>query len=114
MQLFSKVTSYLGVDIGTSSIKIVELENYRGQAKLKSYGYADLNTNILRGATDKNNQLIANYIKEIVKKSRMESRQAIAALPTFTNSPLFSKKESTEGCIEEYNSSRKVEIKLAS
>jgi Tfp pilus assembly PilM family ATPase len=84
MQLFSTVTSYLGVDIGTASIKIVELENYRGQAKLKSYGYADLNTNILRGATDKNNQLIANYIKEIVKKSRMESRQAIAALPTFS------------------------------
>jgi Tfp pilus assembly PilM family ATPase len=60
------------------------LENYRGQAKLKSYGYADINTNILRGATDKNNQLIANYIKAIVKKSRMESRQAIAALPTFS------------------------------
>jgi Tfp pilus assembly PilM family ATPase len=72
------------VDIGTASVKIVELENYRGQAKLKSYGYADINTNILRGATDKNNQLIANYIKAIVKKSRMESRQAIAALPTFS------------------------------
>ena len=84
MQLFSTVTSYLGVDIGTASVKIVELENYRGQAKLKSYGYADINTNILRGATDKNNQLIANYIKAIVKKSRMESRQAIAALPTFS------------------------------
>ena len=84
MQLFSKVTSYLGVDIGTASVKIVELENYRGQAKLKSYGYADINTNILRGATNQNNQLIANYIKEVVKKSRIESRQAIAALPTFS------------------------------
>jgi Tfp pilus assembly PilM family ATPase len=84
MQLFSTVNSYLGVDIGTASIKIVELENYKGQAKLKSYGYADINTNILRGATDKNNQLIASYIKEIIKKSRMESRQAIAALPTFS------------------------------
>ena len=84
MQLFSTVNSYLGVDMGTASIKIVELENYKGQAKLKSYGYADINTNILRGATDKNNQLIASYIKEIIKKSRMESRQAIAALPTFS------------------------------
>ena len=84
MQLFSTVNSYLGVDIGTASVKIVELENYKGQAKLKSYGYADINTNILRGATEQNNQLIASYIKEIIKKSRMESRQAIAALPTFS------------------------------
>lgn len=84
MKLFSSVNSYLGVDIGTASVKIVELENYKGQAKLKTYGYADINTNILRAATEKNNQLIADYIKFITKKSRMESRQAIAALPTFS------------------------------
>lgn len=84
MQLFSTVNSYLGVDIGTASIKIVELESFKGQAKLKTYGYADLNTNILSAATEKNNQLIADYIKFIVKKSRIESRQAIAALPTFS------------------------------
>lgn len=84
MQLFSQANSYLGVDIGTASIKIVELENYRGQAKLKSFGYADLNTSILSTATEKSNQLIADYIQNIVKKSRMESNQAIAALPTFS------------------------------
>ncbi len=84
MQLFSSVNSYLGVDIGTASVKIVELENYKGQAKLKTYGYADINTNILKASTEKNNQLIADYIKFIVKKSRMESRRAIAALPTFS------------------------------
>lgn len=84
MQLFSQANSYLGVDIGTASIKIVELENYRGQAKLKSFGYADLNTSILSTSTEKSNQLIADYIQNIVKKSRMESSQAIAALPTFS------------------------------
>ena len=84
MQLFSQANSYLGVDIGTASIKIVELENYRGQAKLKSFGYADLNTSILSTSTEKSNQLIADYIQNIVKKSRMESNQAIAALPTFS------------------------------
>ncbi len=84
MQLFSQASSYLGVDIGTASIKIVELENYRGQAKLKSFGYADLNTSILSTSTEKSNQLIADYIQNIVKKSRMESNQAIAALPTFS------------------------------
>ena len=62
MGLFSSVTSYLGVDIGTSSIKMVELENYKNQAKLRTYGYADIAVNVLSSSIDKNNQLIADYI----------------------------------------------------
>lgn len=84
MKLFSNVTSYLGIDISTASIKVVELENYKGQAKLKSYGYVDIATNILRATTDKNNQIIAEYLQSIIKKSKIESDQVIAALPTFS------------------------------
>ncbi len=84
MKLFSNVASYLGIDISTASIKVVELENFKGQAKLKSYGYVDINTNILRATTDRNNQIIAEYLREIIKKSHMESMQVIAALPTFS------------------------------
>lgn len=84
MGLFSTATSYLGVDIGTSSIKLVELENFKGQAKLKTYGYADVSVSILRGAAEKNNQAIADYINLIAHKSKMETRQVVAALPTFS------------------------------
>jgi type IV pilus assembly protein PilM len=84
MGLFSNTTSYLGVDIGTSSIKLVELENFKGQAKLKTYGYADVPVNILRGSAEKNNQAVADYINLIAHKSKMETRQVVAALPTFS------------------------------
>ena len=56
MGIFSSTNSYLGIDIGTSSIKMVELESFKNQAKLKTYGYADIATNVLSGAIDKNNQ----------------------------------------------------------
>jgi type IV pilus assembly protein PilM len=84
MGLFSSPTSYLGIDIGTSSIKMVELENYKNQAKLKTYGYADIAINVLGSSIDKNNQLIADYIVEIAQKSNVQTRQVVAALPTFS------------------------------
>ena len=84
MGLFSSTTSYLGIDIGTSSIKMVELENYKNQAKLKTYGYADISINVLSGAIDKNNQIIADYIIDIAQKSNVQTRQVVAALPTFS------------------------------
>ncbi len=84
MGLFSSATSYVGVDIGTSSIKMVELENYKNQARLKTYGYADISINLLSSSIDKNNQMIADYIGQIARKSNVESRQVVAALPTFS------------------------------
>jgi len=84
MGIFSNPTSYLGIDIGTSSIKMVELENYKNQARLKTYGYADISTNILRSNIDKNNQIIANHIVDLVAKSNVQTRQVVSALPTFS------------------------------
>lgn len=84
MGIFSNPTSYLGIDIGTSSIKMVELENYKNQARLKTYGYADIATNILRSNIDKNNQIIANHIVDLATKSNVQSKQVVAALPTFS------------------------------
>jgi type IV pilus assembly protein PilM len=101
MKLFASSTSYLGIDIGTASIKMVELENYKNQARLKTYGYADISTNVLSGAIDKNNQLIADYINTIAKKSNVQTRQVVAALPTFSvfnfiiNLPPMPKKDLT-------------------
>ncbi len=99
MKLFSSATSYLGVDIGTSSIKLVELENYKNQARLKTYGYADVSINILSSAIEKNNQSIADYINQIANRAHIQTRQVVAALPTFSvfnfiiNLPAMPKKD---------------------
>ena len=85
MNLFSKTSSsYLGIDIGTTSIKMVELEGYKGQPKLRTYGYADITSNVLRGSVEKNNKAIADYINLIAKRSKVRTKQVVAALPTFS------------------------------
>jgi Tfp pilus assembly PilM family ATPase len=84
MGLFSSVSSYIGVDIGTSSIKLVELENFKNQARLKTYGYADVKTNVLSTNIEKNNDQVAKYINFIMNKANVQTKQVIAALPTFS------------------------------
>lgn len=101
MPLFSSNLSYLGVDIGTSSVKLVEVDNYKNQARLKTYGYMDAPTTVLRGFGEKNNQTIADYINTVAKKAKVETKQVIAALPTFSvfnfiiNLPPMPKKDLT-------------------
>lgn len=83
MALFGKPTqkSYLGVDLGAGGIKVVELMNEKGRARLVTYGYADrdfdsLNTNIIDTTKD-----TANLLKKVCQKAGTTSNKAVAGLP---------------------------------
>lgn len=85
MGLFSsKPNSYLGVDIGGSSIKIVELKKEAGGLKLLSYGFSE-SLKIDSGVDwQKDKKFTASVINKIREKSNIKSDNAIAALPTFS------------------------------
>ena len=87
-----KPKSKLGIDIGTASIKIVELERKSGRFVLNNYGVFELN-----GEKDNNNspalgqsilklpdEEIIVGIKEVLKKAGIGTRQAIASIPSFS------------------------------
>ncbi|MDD4995427.1 MAG: type IV pilus assembly protein PilM [Patescibacteria group bacterium] len=83
MPLFGKPTkkSYLGVDLGAGGIKVVELMNERGRARLVTYGYSDrpfevMSTNIIDTAKD-----AAETLKKICQKAQTSSTKAVAGLP---------------------------------
>ncbi|KKR05137.1 MAG: Type IV pilus assembly protein PilM [Parcubacteria group bacterium GW2011_GWC2_39_14] len=82
MGLFSgdKNANFLGVDIGGSSIKLVELTNNNGRAQLVTYGYLEraLSGTKLIDEPDKT----AELIKRVVEQSKATSRRAITALPS--------------------------------
>lgn len=84
MGLFSKENvsdlNYVGVDIGGSSIKMVELANNNGRAQLVTYGYLERS---LKGGTKLIDEpdKTAELIKRVAEKSRIVSRRAITALP---------------------------------
>jgi len=80
MGLFSTNKSFLGIDIGTSSIKIVELKGEAGKIKLLTYGFSE---NILEsGQVDIKD--IVYIINKICDQAGTVSRSAVSALPTFS------------------------------
>ena len=84
MGFFSSTsTSYVGIDIGTSGIKIVELKKERSRPKLVSYGFSE---NISNNNIDWKNDVkyIAKIINEICGRSGIKSRNVVSALPTFS------------------------------
>lgn len=98
MSIFSSQTSYLGIDIGTSSVKIVELANFKGRPRLITYGFVEKKPAETKNIVD-DALGTATIIKEICAKSRTSSKKVIAALPNFSvftsilNLPSLPKKE---------------------
>ena len=80
MGLFFSKESCLGIDIGSSSIKIVELKNEGGKVKLLTYGFSE-GLHDLDQASPKE---IAAIINKICQEAGATSRKAISALPTFS------------------------------
>ena len=76
--------SYLGVDLGSISIKIVELKNEAGTPKLLTYGYSEQPAEITSEGKEGEEERIASLINKIRKKAQMKSDQAVAAMPSFS------------------------------
>ena len=73
--------SKLGIDIGTASIKIVELAKESNRFQLMNYGMYELEPG------DKINQLydqdVVQGIKEVLSKAGIKSKDAVASIPSF-------------------------------
>jgi len=83
MSLFGKKSiSYLGVDMGSSSVKIVELGDDKGTPWLKNYGFAEKPKN-KAGSEKDTDQEMADMIKAIIKKANFSTKNVVAALHNF-------------------------------
>jgi len=72
---------YLGIDIGSSGIKVVELKKGAKGPELSSYGFSD-STN-LKLTSERDVELASLILKKIIKESGIDSKTAIAALPAY-------------------------------
>lgn len=84
MSLFAKKRSYLGVDLGTGSIKVVEFSNLGGQARLETYGFAELPIEDTKLEAHEKVERTAKTLADICLRAKVTSRKAVAALPTFS------------------------------
>ncbi len=80
----SKQTSYIGMDLGTSSIKLVELENVAGRPQLVTYGSVETQTNVSKSEAKTDTEKIAGIVRALVQKTGARSKRVVAALPNFS------------------------------
>lgn len=83
MALFTKKKRILGVDLGTSSVKLVELEDEGGRPKLVTYGFVEQQGDIIKDDSQLNMGRIVGALKSIVKQSRVSTTRVVTALPSF-------------------------------
>lgn len=82
---FGQKNSMLGVDIGSSSIKIVQVE--RGDTPhLTTYGMVDIAEPISSQTTDEQVHQMADLLKNLMEKARVTTKNCIMSLP---NSAVF-------------------------
>ena len=83
MALLSNSASYMGIDIGSTGIKIVELKKESGKIKLVNYGFSENEESEIVDWQN-NPELSANVIKKIIREAGISAQSAISALPTFS------------------------------
>jgi len=82
MGLFGpKKQSYLGVDFGVGGIKLVELMNEKGRARLVTYGFTERLPDVQPANQVDSPKETAELLKLITKKARTTTTRAVASLP---------------------------------
>lgn len=83
-----KSKSKVGIDIGTSAIKVVELSKKGARFALENYGFFELKGTTQGGEAQSILKLpdeeIVWGIKEVLKKANIKSRDVVAAIPSFS------------------------------
>lgn len=99
MASFNPKQSFIGVDIGASSIKAVQLGDDNQRPRLMTYGYLEQATDLIKSDTPASREAAISALKTLVRESRITTTKAIAALPSFTvfssiiSLPLMTRKE---------------------
>ncbi|OGL74054.1 hypothetical protein A3C96_03005 [Candidatus Uhrbacteria bacterium RIFCSPHIGHO2_02_FULL_60_10] len=82
MGLFGpKKESFLGVDLGAGGIKLVELQNEKGRARLVTYGFTERLPDAQPANLADAPEQTAALLKKICLKARTSTRRVIAGLP---------------------------------
>ncbi|MBI5732079.1 MAG: type IV pilus assembly protein PilM [Candidatus Magasanikbacteria bacterium] len=78
---FSKPQNFLGVDIGSNGIKLVELQKKGKHAYLFTYGFSDKNLLAKEGDGFLEIEATSSLLKQVSQKAKTVSKTALASLP---------------------------------
>lgn len=77
---FSKSNSVVGLDIGSSSIKVIEMEPTGDTHRLKEYGVAELLPEAIVDGEIMDRQLVVETIQNLFESKKLKARRVVSAV----------------------------------
>jgi len=84
LNIIRENTDCFGLDVGTSSIKAVQLKKSFGKFELVSFGSASLEENVSQSDSDVDKKRVAEEIKKLVHSMHLVTKNVIMSLPGST------------------------------
>ncbi len=82
MSLFVEEENFFGLDLGASSVKLVQLKQMHGKPSLLTYGDMELPPNLLASDSPVDQDKLAEMVKQLVDDARVSTKNVVAALPS--------------------------------
>lgn len=83
MSTFNPKQSYVGIDLGSSALKVVQMGDDNGRPRLMTYGYIEQHFDVVKNDTPAAITAATTALKQILKEAHVTTNQAIGVLPSF-------------------------------
>jgi type IV pilus assembly protein PilM len=82
MGILSGVSDFFGLDIGTTNIRLVQLQGTGRVKTLAKYAYVPVDSKIVLSDSKADQQKLAQAIKQLISESRVTSRNVAVGIPS--------------------------------
>jgi len=82
MSILSGISSFFGLDIGTSGIRLVELRLNGGTKSLVKYAYVPIDVQLATSDSKANMQRLAQTIGSLVEQAKVDTKNVAVGLPS--------------------------------
>lgn len=81
MSIFGGPSNFFGLDIGTQSVRLVQLKGMGQKLALTSYGSAPLPAGLTQSDSKLDLQKLAKIIDQLAKKCQIDTKNVVSAIP---------------------------------
>jgi type IV pilus assembly protein PilM len=82
MSLLSGVSSFFGLDIGTTAVRLVELHGSGSVKTLVKYAYVPVDSKLVLSDSKADQQKLAQIIKDLLGQARMTTKNVAVGIPS--------------------------------
>lgn len=82
MSILSGISSFFGLDIGTTGVRLVELRSTGTAKTLVKYAYVPIDTKLAQSDSRADQQKLAAIIANLVKEARLDTKNVAVGLPS--------------------------------